>query len=741
MGKQLSFYLDQAIFFVLLAVAGVTPLLFTNLTTDFFETPKLIFLVGATILLYGLWTFSWVAKGKITLHKTPLDLIWIGFLVVIGLSTFFSISRYPAIFGDMTRMHGTVISWVTYILLFFAAVSNLNTKERLQSLLYVLLGSGLVVALVSIFAFFRLFLPFDFARSVNFSVAGSTYSALAMMLMLLPVTLVSIVKPNKFLPLPAALVAGSILAVAIALLGSFVGYVLMPVVVVLTLMTVEPKQLARKAPLLLVPVGLATAIIVLGYLRLPGNILQQTQASFPREIQLPLGVAWKVTASAFRDAPFVGTGPATYGLNFTSYKPLEFNTLNFWNVNFDTATNEFLQILGTLGIFGLAAWAILAIIVVKTAWKNLKVEGVEGWLAMSALVTVALMFLHASTLVSMVLTLLIWAALMMSVPAIRERIANLSLGLKASTVDNKQFDLFPFFAFVVFLVAAVPLAFRYYNIVLADVNHRKALAIAGTSGTQTYTYLQKAEALNPYVDLYRVDLAQTNFALANAIAGQATAAAGLNDQQKQTIQTLLSQAITEGRVAVTLSPRSARNWEVLGSIYRNITGVAQNSLTFALDAYGKAIQRDPVNPALRITVGGIYYSAKNYDMTIRFFSDAVNLKPDYVNGYYNLAIALRDKGDLANAKLIADQAVTILQKDTSTPDYKTAVALAEDLKAKVAAATPQTPPAAQNQNALNNPQLKNVEVPSLNNPPETATPAAVRRNPDAVLPDNPTPTP
>ncbi|RPJ79887.1 MAG: O-antigen ligase family protein, partial [Deltaproteobacteria bacterium] len=543
MNKQLSFYLDQAIFAVLMIVAGVTPLLFTNLTTDFYETPKLMFLVGSVILLYGMWIFSWVSRGKITVQKTPLDVWWMIFLVLVVLSTYLSVSRYPAIFGDMTRMHGTAISWVTYILLFFVAVSNLASKDRIKSLLYVLLGSGLVVALVSIFSYFRLFLPFDFARSVNFTPTGSTFSAAAMLLALIPIPLVSILKPNKFLPLPIALTLASIFGMTVALIGSTNIYLVMALVFGLSLLSGDTMQVFKRVPLFLVPVGMTALIMVMGYLPLPGNIFQQTSAGFPREIQLPLGVSWKITASSFRDAPFFGTGPATYGFNFTAYKPAEFNNLNYWNVNFDTAYNELLQILGTLGFFGFAGLTILLVLIGKLAKSHLKTEGETGWLAISVLVAILLMFFHATTLVSMVITILLIAAFLMSVPAIRERSSVLSLGLKASAADDKQFDLFPILVFVVYLIAAVPLAFKYYNVVMADFNHRKALAVAGTSGTQTYTYLQRSEALNPYVDLYRVDLAQTNFALANAIAGQATSSAGLNDEQKQTIQTLLSQAI------------------------------------------------------------------------------------------------------------------------------------------------------------------------------------------------------
>ena len=144
-----------------------------------------------------------------------------------------------------------------------------------------------------------------------------------------------------------------------------------------------------------------------------------------------------------------------------------------------------------------------------------------------------------------------------------------------------------------------------------------------------------------------------------------------------------------------------------------------------------------MNPALRINVGGIYYTIKNYDLAVRFFSDAANLKPDYANAYFNLAIALRDKGDVANAKAVADQTVKILSKNPNTPDYKVAKKLADDLKAK--AANSQKAPAAASNSALQNPELGQVDVNTQTAPSVTPAPT-VKPNPAANLPGNINPT-
>src|SRR5690606_24891935 len=103
MKHQVAAYIDNAMTVLILLVAGLTPLLFLNKTTEFFEMPKLIFLLVATVVLVGLWIFSWIAKGKVTLTRTPLDIPLLILLVVVLISMWFSDSRYAAIYGNFPK--------------------------------------------------------------------------------------------------------------------------------------------------------------------------------------------------------------------------------------------------------------------------------------------------------------------------------------------------------------------------------------------------------------------------------------------------------------------------------------------------------------------------------------------------------------------------------------------------------------------------------------------------------------
>ena len=759
MKNTFSFYLDKVITVLILAVAGVTPLLFFNQTTEFYEMPKLILLVVATVLLLGLWIFSWIIKGKVVINRTPLDIPLLILLVVVLISTYFSATRYPAIYGNFPRVHGSAVSWVVYILLYFVAASHLKNLANIKNFLYVLMGSGVVVALVTLASFFKLFLPIDFAQAVNFTPTGSSFSTAAFLLMLLPLPLLSIAKQNKYLPLPVAIGLSILFAAVVALISSIWIDVLLVLVFALIAFVAKPHQVKKTLGVFLVPVATTALVLVLAYAPFPGNIVQTLEANFPKEIQLPLAVSWKVSASAFRDAPFIGTGPSSYLFNFTTYKPAEFNQLNIWSFSFDSAYNEFLQVLGTLGFFGFVGLLLIVLVVVVNGWRIVSINTssqaqdvskvLTTALAVSALVAMALLLLHATTLVSLVVSLFILACFMMSQEHIREKVMEFSIGIKALTAENRQFDLFPIVVFIVFLIAAVPVLYKTTSVVIADYYHRLALTQASKNGTLTYQYLQKAEQMNPEIDLYRVDMAQTNFALANALAIQKgptkdNPQGSLTDNDKKTIQTLLSQSINEGRVSVVLSPRSARNWEVLASIYKNITGVAQNALAFSLDAYSGAIQRDPLNPALRLSVGGIYYSAKSYDLATRFFTDAINLKPDYANAYYNLSLAYKDQGDLQNAALVANQLIILLQKNNpNSADLKAVQKYFNDLKDQIATNTKaaEEAAAATQQTALQNSNIQGVNVPSLQNAPKVKAPTPVKSNPNANIPQlTPTPT-
>jgi len=753
MRQQISAQLNNLITVLIFAVVGLTPLLFSPLFTEFYETTKIAFLVFSILILVVLWTFSWVVQGKVLITRSPLDLPLLLFLAVIIASTVFSATRDISIYGNFPRIHGSTVTYVAYILFYFVTVSHLRTVAQVKNLLYVLLGSGAVVAVVSLLSYFNIYLPLPIAQFSNFSPAGSSFAANGLLLLLLPITLLSIVRPGRFVTLPVALGLSILFTLTIGLTGMSridgmpgvlsPAYIGLAVVYGLVLFLTKNQDLRKILPIVVLPLALTVLVLIISNLPIGGNAnpLANKAKDFPQEVQLPFGISWKVSASAFRDSAFVGSGPSTYLFDFTKYRPVEQNDSQFWNVRFDSAFNEYLQVLGTLGGLGLMALVFLSAVIINFGYRGLADQEniIARGLALSALMVVVLLALHVTTVVIMIAALTVLAMLMAIHKASNNKVEELTIGIKASKLyDNNLVvgDILPVVIFIPVLILAMITFWKAGIVAVADYHHRLALNYASTPGrgVDTYNNLVKAENMNPIVDLYRTDLAQTNFALANAIAvakgpSEASPAGSLTDADKESIQQLLSQAIREAQIATVLSPNNPANFEVLAAIYRQISGVADNALTFALNAYGQAISLDPYNPLLRLNVGGIYYSVKNYDLAIRFFTDAVNLKPDYANAYYNLAIALRDKGDLKNAEAVAQRVVTLLQTDTENPDYKQASEFLKDLQARIATGAAQntaiTPPAATSSSALQNQNLPKLDIPATDK--NVATPPAATR--------------
>ncbi len=776
---RINLWLNLVFKFGVLTLAFLTPLFFWSYTTEFFETPKYILLILATVLFILLWIVKWILSGKITFTISKLDLPFILLLFSFIISMFFATSRSVAIFGNLPKIHGGLASYGLYIVFYFVLANNLKKLATIKEIVYTLLGSTTVLAILSLLSYAGINLfSLAWTAGANFTPTGSSFSTAAIIILLLPFPLSAILYGSKIsnfeteskheeLDLPISSLMGtnttineisvkiiwsavlSLFAITLVLIGTIPIYIAAIIVLALILFVTPPNIIGKNSTYLFFPIITALLVAFISFVPVGGskNIFYTKAQNFsiqnsPRDVQLPFNTSWKVSVSAFRDSPFFGSGPASYLSDFTLYKPIEFNNTKLWNTRFDTAFNEYLQMLATLGATGLIIMLLLTVIAVNSAFKTLstpRVGNIRLPLAITTIAFFVILVLHASTLIFWIIGILLIVCFLAITRETNNEIHvgedSLSPSGKVSLLTNPL----PIVIGVIIFGLVGLFLFQTAQALIADFHHRQALkAISGNQGLVAYNELILAEKFNPNIDLYHSDLAQINFALANTIAAtkgptQASPSGSLNDTDKQNIQVLLSQAINEGRTAAILNPNNPGNWEVLGSIYRQISGVAQDALQFALDSYGRAVQRDPLNPVLRLTVGGIYLTAKSPDLAIRFFSDAINIKPDFANAYFNLAVAYSEKGDTKNAVLVAEKTVSLL--DANTEDYKVASKLLTQLKDKLTSESTkaqETKQATEIQNASNQStsSLQDKNLPKVLNLPEPeniATPAAIKK--------------
>lgn len=652
---------QEAMFYIL--PASII-LVFSPLTSDFFEFNKvaLTLVIGSLALI--VWAIKAVKTKKLVLVKSPLDL-GLGLLIVSAiLSTIFSINKFSSLLGQYGKFFPNIFIIVLLFSLYYTLTSNISSAKVVKNIIKVFLLSTSIASLLGLLSFFNLtekIFPVDWVKGGGFNTMGS------------PVTL-GIIAAASFSFAVALLIKNALrknvqnlaLYIAIALLNGL--YVLsigsLPVWIV--------AGISLAAVLLNMYFYHFDKIIISKAVKIAGLVVVTVLAIFAITIYIPsvresLGInytrtmeitldsktSWQIATSALRDYPILGTGIATYTIDFTMYRPLSFNSTPFWNLRFNKPSNEFFRTLSEQGLLGLGALILLILSFVKFVAKSKDSKTDFTSVGLSSAIfglMSAFVFYSANTALS-VLTIILLALfvtvqknlkndavedLTLSISAVSEK---LSLNFSGS---KKEFLTY-FFAGIVLLIT-VPTLFVTAKGYAAEIYRKQALTAAANGNIGlAYNLYNNVILNNPFYDTYRRDSANIDIALTALIAQKGEE---ITEQDKADMQQLVNQAAQEVRLTTErINPLSVTNWEHRAWIFNQLTALDENAAQAAMDAAQRAVQLDPLNPILRVGsgnvvgVGSIYYSVGDYQRAAISFSEAIQLKPDFANAYYNLSLS------------------------------------------------------------------------------------------------------
>ena len=592
----------------------------------------------STLILLFLWAATFISSRQVKLVRSPLGLPMLGLLTAWLLSTFLKSPNLMDAFFEPTQT-GTIVSLIAF---FFVSINIIKHKQEVETLTWSLIMSLAVLAVISLLWSTGLapnILPIAFLKTPAWSPTGNTFSTLVILLSFLP----------------------------------FLG-----------VLAFKEKGNPRKS----LVIALSILLLVVGSGSIAYRLFKSDSAFKP--VFLPQTTAWAISLEALKTSPVFGTGPASYAQDFTKFRPLAFNLTNNWAVRFTSASNYYLQLLTTVGLLGLIAYILVAIRQFSLTLKLLRLSGdtpTHTILFASSLTSTILLavqlFVYPS-LVHLFLTFVLMAITTITLKLIGSSMVHeANIDIIANNESGTRTPILPWIAAILVVALTAPTLYFGGRTFLGEVLFQSALlSAAKNDGRSTYETLIKAISMNPSRDAYRVAYSQTNLLLANSIASQSN----LTAQQRDTITQLIQQAIREGKNAVSLNPEKVSNLENLAGIYRNLLNIAQGADSWTVASYTEAIKLDPTNPNLRIALGGVYFAYKNYDQAIVYFRQAADLKPNLANAYYNLAAALKEKGDFKTA-YTAMQSVTSLV-DKSSADYAKAVGELDELSKKIGEAAP-----------------------------------------------------
>ncbi|QQG47497.1 MAG: tetratricopeptide repeat protein [Candidatus Woesebacteria bacterium] len=671
-------YLETIDRYLLYFLIFAFPLIFFPIFPNPYTTPKLAFLVFIISISLILKAVRSIKTGTLSISIGKFDLPIILIAVSFLLSTYLQTPNKAESFF----LPGEVTFLIAGIILYFA-LNQLNEKAKDNLKLILLLSASLYsISIIASQAGLGKLIPQlpSYAKDANFNLAGSLIATLFLLVPPVPFA-IKILKKDSFFPKIISGVALSLSALALAI----------------TILNILPGK--PNSPL-----------------------IPSVQSS------------WIVAVETLKTSPLLGVGPGNYITAFNLFRPVTYNQTPLWQTRFNSASNFYLTVLTETGIVGFGSLLILSFAVFRLIKSGSQEKTFNTNLLDKLPVALILILLLLFPYHEVAIVLLFVLASL----ATKVHKLNLStVALNYGNIDSNSDKRTNFVKLIPTLCVTIPLIiitllinFSLISSLKAEKTYKKAIdAVSQNDGKKAYDNLISAINTNPFVDRYHLTYAQINLALANSISQNPN----LTDSDKNTVTQLINQAVTEGKAGVSLNPQRSGNWEVLANIYKSIISVAKDADKFTIQTYSQAVALDPVNPNLRIALGSVYYSLKDYDDAIDSLKLAVISKPDFANAHYNLSLAYKAKGDINLAISEMNSTLNLVQKDSQ--DYQVAQKALDELKKDKPVETSKSENLTTPEVAKTNPLQKQIDL------SKEATPPASPKLPGASPTPSPIPSP
>lgn len=579
-----------------------------------FLTPiinKQILLAVFVFLLLSLWMIKIIISGKVNLNWGKLSSAVLLFLIIIGICAFFSSAKIQSFWG-MDFNPDTVFSFILYAIVFFL-FANLVKKESFLPVLRSFLASASVLSILFLIQIFK----------PELNLVGSI-QALGVLLggaFIVLLALISSRQMSKKISKVSAVLIGLLLFSVIFLINFWVvwlGIAFGSLIIIFKGLKNISKETSATNPLkpIFLPVSIFVVALVLIFLKLPiANIVH-----LPLEVSPTYQATLDIASKTIKETPknlILGSGPATFGYQYSLHRGIGSNFGNFWQIRFDQGNNVVLTLLATLGILGvLSILAIIALFFFQGLFsKNIAIFAGGAYF-------LVLWFLYSGTA-----SLYFFAFLMLGLLAV-------SSGSKIKEFSFTQSPQKSFFIMLICIVFIVGSILGIYNIskkYVADRIYNQGINLINAKEQkldQGIIKINKATMLDPK-DFYFRNLSQAFLLKINEIINSQVSSTS-QEQKQAAFQSQVSNAEVSASNAVKINPKNSQNWLQLGIIYENFALInVQGASDLAIANYQKASGLDPQNPLIPFSIARTYFTDGKKEEAKKELEKALQLKSDF----------------------------------------------------------------------------------------------------------------
>lgn len=668
-------YCNHIISYSFYALFFLVPLIFFSNTSELFEFNKMWLTFGLTVIIGAAWISKMIIERQIILKKTPLDIPVILFLISQIISTIFSFDTHVSLWGYYTRFNGGLLSLISYILLYYAFVSNLEVKHVMR-VLSISLISGAFTALwgfPSHFGYDPTCFVFRGSLDTNcwteafrptvrvFSTLGQPAWFAAYLNVLLPLSITYFIINTKnkinlysisYLLLSILFYVSLIFANTRAGTAAFFVSDAILWVIFFYKKIYEPKRLLKY--FLILHFAFAVCNFFYGapissldrftFPKLQKKLVAHAQAPAQTQAQPKIKtinitdsseirlIVWRGAIEAWKAYPIFGTGVETFAFAYYRYRPPEHNMTSEWDYLYNKAHNEYLNYLTTTGIFGLGSYlAIIGAFIIiflkrlPTSQNHNSSLSPIHYSLLASFISILITNFFGFSVVIINLYLFLIPAFFFVITA-PVNIARKTIPLPVG--------LFQCILLIIIAGIAMLMSYRLYIYWYADTAYALGNNLDKTSGfVQANPLLENAVNLIPDEPVYQDELAVNLGALAQAFYLQNDSSSGAQ---------LAHKAITLDNQVIKNHPNNIIYWKNrLRILYSLGTSDKENEAKYlreALNVLIKARELAPTDPKITFNLGVLLGQTGNLPEGIKILEKTIELKPNYSEAYYALGL-------------------------------------------------------------------------------------------------------
>lgn len=622
-----------------LGIGGGLPL-----TYDQFEIPKAFVMRAAVIVGLGAWLVSRLLRGG-RVRRTKADLVLLGVLLWMGLTTFTSVHWPTALVGKYPRMGG-LFAYLTFAAALFLTVQLVDRPARLRSLVRTLFFSGVLVTAYGALQY----LGVEPVRYKMLTEAGRSFATYGnpdvlggFLMFLLPMSVsLALSEPRRLRR--AAYWSGAALA-AVVWVTAFARSAWIGGVVALVLLAVaawrkrvrfvaEDRTFGAIAALLAIGVAISSLASSSAVLNVGARLASLGSGGAATRTRI-----WEAALRGIQARPLLGWGLDTFNLVFERYKPASYVRASGYAAVADSAHSYPLQMATSLGIPGMLLLYGLFVLVLVLAFRAAfgREDAPRGETLVFAGVWCAVVgyLVHLSfTLSAPGTNVLLWSAL------------GLLLAASARSVELPKPGAMGAVGAVVVVALGAVLFVGDARMVQADHAYMKAGMDGSLTLEQRLEAAQRAARLYPYVAPYREQV---------GVACKDLGVASLTGQNGATVdeQRALSwfeQSEKAFKDTLAFDPREYDGYLYITNLY-NILGQYYDARYYekAVAMAERGVFVEPNGPALRVEYARALQARGEPDAALAQLRVATELDPAYADAAMLTADVYESQHQLSKA--------------------------------------------------------------------------------------------